>query len=188
MYLFPFNGTGLFPFLARSTHSMFHFSLKIKGPVPTPMTQMSPHLILITIYVWSIDESHRIRATRGRNQIVFTHKLKFIKTSAQALARVLTHRTIHARAHAPHYRLDSTTLNFRDYPPKNENNKMCQINVTDGRTDATIIPAWTQLIVTLCYNNLVSNKWLITHICGGQKQLIIGAKRRPPNTHARSAL
>jgi hypothetical protein len=34
---------------------------------------------------------------------------------------------------------------------------MCQINVTDGQTDATIIPAWTQLIVTLCYNNLVSN-------------------------------
>ena len=28
---------------------------------------------------------------------------------------------------------------------------------TDGQTDATIIPAWTQLIVTLCYNNLVSN-------------------------------
>jgi hypothetical protein len=27
-----------------------------------------------------------IRATRGRNQIVFTHKLKFIKTSAHALA------------------------------------------------------------------------------------------------------
>ncbi len=33
---------------------------------------------------------------------------------------------------------------------------------TEGRrTDATIIFAWTQLIVTLCYNNLVSNtpKW-----------------------------
>jgi hypothetical protein len=30
-------------------------------------------------------------------------------------------------------------------------------NKRDGRTDATIIPAWTQLIVTLCYNNLVSN-------------------------------
>jgi hypothetical protein len=33
---------------------------------------------------------------------------------------------------------------------------------TDGRMDATIIPAWTQLIVTLCYNNLVSNKILWT--------------------------
>jgi len=33
-------------------------------------------------------------------------------------------------------------------------------NKRDRRTDATIIPAWTQLIVTLCYNNLVSNNTL----------------------------
>jgi hypothetical protein len=47
-----------------------------------------------------------IRATRGRNQIVFDlHKLNFFKC-AHACAR--------ARAHAPHYRLDSTRLNFRE--------------------------------------------------------------------------
>jgi hypothetical protein len=35
----------------------------------------------------------------------------------------------------------------------------------DGRrTDATMIPAWTQLIVTLCYNNLVSNKYNYIHM------------------------
>jgi hypothetical protein len=42
---------------------------------------------------------------------------------------------------------------------------MCQKNVTTTTTttttDATIIPVWTQLIVTLCYNNLVSNNLVV---------------------------
>ncbi len=44
-----------------------------------------------------------IRATRGRNQIVFTHKLKFIKTSAYASARASASARARARAHASHY-------------------------------------------------------------------------------------
>jgi hypothetical protein len=40
---------------------------------------------------------------------------------------------------------------------------MCRINVTDRRTDATIIPAWTQLIVTLCYNNLQNVNATVLH-------------------------
>ena len=62
----------------------------------------------------------QIRATRGRDEIV---------CSAGAPPRVAAPRPA----------------------KKNEKIKMCQINVTDGRTDrrtdANLIPAWTQLIV-----------------------------------------
>jgi hypothetical protein len=96
-----------------------------------------------------------VRKVRGRNQIVFTQKPKthpktknspknqklnyaLAHALAHALARVLTHRTIHWTRR----RLTSGKMK----------NKMCQKNVitTTTTTDATIIPVWTQLIVTLC--------------------------------------
>jgi hypothetical protein len=66
-----------------------------------------------------------------------------------------------ARAHAPHW-------TRRRWTSGKMKNKMCQKNVTNNEqrttTDATIIPAWTQLIVTLCYNNLVSNKYIYSYL------------------------
>jgi hypothetical protein len=77
-----------------------------------------------------------IRATRGRNQIVFFSSLL---EGLRPCAIVVQKK--------------------RNRELKKMKNTMCQKNVTtdDGWTDATVIPAWTQLIVTLGYNNLVSN-------------------------------
>jgi hypothetical protein len=73
------------------------------------------------------------------------------RSGSRTLARVLTHRMIHWTRR----RLTSGKMK----------NKMCQKNVTNNNEQQQqqtplyiVIPAWTQLIVTLCDNNLVSNK------------------------------
>jgi hypothetical protein len=130
--------------------------------------------IYIYVYVYTYvfhTYIYAIRATRGRNQIVFFTIVIFKRgDSAPRRAKKLTTKWEKKRV---------SSGGKPPTPPRLEprtseilKNKMCQKNVTtygwktDGRTDATIIPVWTQLIVTLYYNNLVSNNYSHhTHQC-----------------------